>query len=250
MTKLLKYEIKKTWLTKLIVLGITGVAEIAFLLGLLLKDSKAGEKLIPMSIVTLVMIAFGGVMVIGIQSVLTLHRDMNTKQGYMLFMTPRSSYQIVGAKMLENGISIALSGVFFFALGFLDITLMFARYGELAELWKRIRELLDMFRVEVPITPAGIGAVIFASLASWLATVTIAYLADIISSALLNGKKFNGILTFVLFIALNILMNYMLRALPSGQGITQLVVIGVGSLVFSVIMYIASSILMERYLSV
>ena len=40
------------------------------------------------------------------ESVNVLHRDLNTKQSYMLFLTPKSSYQILGAKILENGISI------------------------------------------------------------------------------------------------------------------------------------------------
>ena len=34
MLKLMKYEFKKTWITKLILLGVTAVAEIAFLVGL------------------------------------------------------------------------------------------------------------------------------------------------------------------------------------------------------------------------
>ena len=39
MNMLLKYEMKKTWAMKLIILGITAVAELFFLGGLLLRDS-------------------------------------------------------------------------------------------------------------------------------------------------------------------------------------------------------------------
>ena len=60
-------------------------------------------------IVLLTMLAMGGIMVIGLASVVTLHRDVSTKQSYMLFMTPNSSYSILGAKMLENGLSILLA---------------------------------------------------------------------------------------------------------------------------------------------
>ena len=103
MFKLMKYEFRKTWITKLILLGVTAVAEAVYLYGLY------AEKDNPLSVAIglLVLLAVGGVLVIGLESVLTLHRDMNTKQSYMLFMTPNSSYKILGAKVLENGLSMA-----------------------------------------------------------------------------------------------------------------------------------------------
>ena len=251
MTKLLKYEIRKTWIAKLIVLGITGVAEIAFLIGMLLVGTETGDNITGISVAVLVLTAVFGVMVIGVQSVVTLHRDMNTKQGYMLYMTPKTSPAILGAKMLENGISILLSGIFFFVLGFADVTLMLARYGELNKLWEIITEMMDTFRLEVDITPASVGAFIFMLLASWLATVSTAYFADIVSSALLNGKKYNGILTFILFIALNMLMSAILQKLPNmTTAVLTFVISGVFAILFSVVMYVVSSVVMERYLSV
>ena len=111
MKHLMKYEFRKTLIAKLIILGTTAVLEILFLLGLYTKhDSLAGY-----STIMLTMLAFGGVLFIGLQSVMTLHRDMNTKQSYMLFMTPNSSYKILGAKVLENGLSILMACAFFFA---------------------------------------------------------------------------------------------------------------------------------------
>ena len=82
MSKLLKYEFRKTWALKLIILGITAVAELAFLIALFLDQENHG--LIGLTCMLLFFIAMGGTMLIGVQSVLTLHRDMNTKQGYML----------------------------------------------------------------------------------------------------------------------------------------------------------------------
>ena len=55
-----------------------------------------------MGIIFLVMCTIFGVIYIGIESVNVLHRDLNTKQSYMLFLTPKSSYQILGAKILEK----------------------------------------------------------------------------------------------------------------------------------------------------
>ena len=133
MGKLLKYELKKTWALKLIILGITAVAELTYLM-ILFMDGE-NSRGFGVTCMLLFFIALGGTILIGVQSVLTLHRDMNTKQGYMLYMTPRNSFQILGAKLLENGLSLALAGGFFFLLGLLDVSLLFSRLGSLEDLW-------------------------------------------------------------------------------------------------------------------
>ena len=50
------------------------------------------------------------------------------KQGYMLYMTPHSSYKILGAKMLENGLSLMLLADVF-ALGVLNLELANAHFN-------------------------------------------------------------------------------------------------------------------------
>ena len=200
MLKLMKYEFRKTWLTKLIILGAAAIAEVVFLIGLY---SGSEDRLLPIGIILLTLLAFGGIMVIGLESILTLHRDMNTKQSYMLFMTPNSCYKILGAKVLENGLSIALAGTFFFALGFLDLTLLFSHEGDLKELWEIIRDLITAFNEEIPFTPQGVGSLVFSMLCAWILVVSTACLADVISSALLNGWKYNGIVSFLVFLAIS-----------------------------------------------
>ena len=57
MSKLIKYEFRKTMFTKWIILGITGVAEILYLLGLYLDKNT----LMGLSMALLTLLAFGGV---------------------------------------------------------------------------------------------------------------------------------------------------------------------------------------------
>jgi hypothetical protein len=125
----------------------------------------------------------------------------------MLFMTPNSCYSILGAKVLECGISILLTGAIFFALGALDITLLFARNGELKALWDWVRELLSSITFNGrpllgDIRLRSLLSVSFSLLSGWLLTVTTIYLAVVISSALLNGKRFSGVISFVIFLIL------------------------------------------------
>ena len=251
MFKLMKYEFRKTWLTKLVMLGITAALEVLFLVSLYAEF----EDTLFLSIGLLTAVAMFGVLVIGLESVLTLHRDMNTKQSYMLFMTPNSSYAILGAKVLECSLSILLTGAFFFALGALDISLLFAQSGTLSSVWEMIQDLLRQITIagrELSIDTPTLAAFIFNMLAGWISTVTTAYLADVVSSALLNGKKFNGLLSFVLFLVLSWFTSWVTGKVTAGIAatITMLVTDGLIALAFAAVMYIITAQIMERKLSV
>ena len=71
MSKLLKYEIRKTWALKLIILGITAVAELAFLIALFLDQENHG--FIGLSCMLLFFIAMGGTMLIESDPAFALH---------------------------------------------------------------------------------------------------------------------------------------------------------------------------------
>ena len=86
MLKLMKYEFRKTAFSKLILLCITMVVEIVYLLGVFLKK----DNLIFIGIMLLILCATAGILYIGLESINVLQRDLNTKQSYMLFLTPRS----------------------------------------------------------------------------------------------------------------------------------------------------------------
>jgi len=253
MGKLLKYEFRKTWAVKLMILGLAAILEIAFLAGVFLRNSQGNtDNLIGTTAALLAFLALGGVMIIGIQSVMTLHRDMNTRQGYMLYMTPKSSFQILGAKMAENGLSLTLAGAFFFLLGLLDVTLLLSKLGQLEVLWKYFQDFVRMMNREIELNTRGVLCLVVEMLASWLATVSIAYLADIISSALLNGKKFNGLVAFLFFILLTMALNWLQHLfVPGGMPvISMLLVQAVVALIYSAVMYVISALVMDRYLSV
>ncbi len=253
MLKLMKYEFRKTWITKVILLGITAALEALFLFGLYADK----EDPLYLSILLLTFLAIGGILVIGLESVLTLHRDMNTRQSYMLFMTPHSSYAILGAKVLECGLSILVTGAFFFALGALDITLLFAKNGELSRLWEMIQDFLSHFTLSngAPLPTLDtltLGLVTFQLLTGWIETVTAAYLAVVVSAALLNGKKFNGLLSFLLFLVLGWFVSWVegKATSPIRDSNTLMLVYSLLSLGFSAVMYFITAQIMERKLSV
>ena len=274
MKNLFKYEFRKTLVTKLIILGITIVAQAVYLFGLWGKDR---EGTIILGIFLLLFTALFGIMFIGLQSVLTLHKDMNTKQSYMLFMTPNSCYKILGAKALENLLSMLIGGAFFFGLGMLDIWLLHKRFNEIGSIMDSLKKVLVIFGLDLDnLNMSYMASLCFGLLAGWFAAITAAFLADVISSALLNGKKFNLLISFIIFLALAYLMikvsgliagdmfdktTKVVENVPFAMGASAeaqvtsvdpmyFVKSGLVSLVFAALFYVGAAELMQRKLSV
>ena len=246
MLRLLKYELRKTLMSKLILLGITVVAEAVFLAGLWGKK----EDTLAIGAFLLFAIAIVGIALMGILSVVTLHRDMNTKQGYMLFMTPNSCYRILGAKVIECALSLLLAGAFFFGLGYLDFSLILGE-GTNKQIWDMFNQMVRTINQHIVLDAPHISALIFEIIATWLCTITTAYLADVISSSLLNGKKGGLLITFLIFLLLNYGISKLLQLVPSTIGVIPVLLWqGVIALVLAGIMYVITARLMEKYLSV
>ena len=249
MITLMKYEMRKTWYIKLILLALTAVAEVVFLVGLMGNMNDVTVT----GIGLLTFLAFTGVAVIGLGTVIVLHRDMNTKQAVMLFMTPHSSYTILGAKVLENFLSIALAGAFFFALGALDITLLFAHEAALDRLWSMVSEFLRGFNEELTFETPKIAAILAQLFSGWFLTVVTACLADVLSASVLSGKRFSGLISFALFLLLSWFLNWVRHFFFIGGTFTTVSVAlwsTLINLVFSALMYWVTAWIMDHRLSV
>lgn len=184
MLKLMKYEFRKTAFSKLILLSITLLSEIVYLLGIFLKK----DMFLSSGIMFLVLCATMGILYIGLESVTVLHRDLNTKQSYMLFLTPKSSYQILGAKILENGISILITGAFFAALAAIDAAAAYFYVGGLKEVWNMVNDVLYV-SMHISVDPVSIAFAFFTLLASWISYIVSADFAVILSASVLAAKR-------------------------------------------------------------
>ena len=247
MIRLIGYEFRKSWQVKAILLGITAVLQAAYIISLLTRD----EGSIAVSAVLLALVAAWGVMAVGVASVVILHRDMNTRQGYMLFMTPNSSYKILGVKVAENGLSILVLGVFYMALGFLDVALLFRHYGELDRLWSLMEQILKNYLPGFAIEQNVIVYLVLYILCSWLTTVVTAYFADVLASSMLRGKAWGGLAAFLLYILLNIAFSRIYNLVPARMDMqTRILILMPVSLALTAVMYWAAALLMEKKLSV
>lgn len=247
MLKLMKYEFRKTMFSKMVILLVTAVAELVFLGGVFLKSDKGlawGSVGLSLCIVV-------GIFYIGIESLLVFHKDLNTKQSYMLFLTPRSSYQILGAKVMENGLSIFLAGAFFAALAAIDASIAILYIGGLKEFLDLLHDMSVQFSVNINITP-GSALLGFATvLASWLMMIVAGYLAIILAATVLAGKKISGFASFVIYIVISLVAGKILDLVPAfdNENLTLATIIG-GTFVLIAAMYAVSGWIMERKLSV
>lgn len=247
MLKLMKYEFRKTMFSKLILLFITALAEAAYLIGVFGKL----EKSLFVGITGLFLCAVFGIIYIGIESLIVFQRDLNTKQSYMLFLTPRSSYQILGAKILENGLSIAMAGVFFAALAAIDVTTAVLYIGGLKEFLDMVQSVMGEIQMNINLSVPVIGLVFAESLASWLMLIVTGDLAIVLSATVLAGKKFSGFVSFVLYIILSVIAGKLLDLVPAMENeyLQFGLVIGLSFVIIGV-MYAVAGWIMERKLSV
>lgn len=247
MFNLIKYEMKKTMGVKLIALALTAIIEVIYLIAIA-RESENTEA------VTITVLSLAGIVAIatmGIYSIRLLSKDLNTKQSYMLFMTPNSSYKILGAKYIENGVSIILAAAFYVLLGMLNITLLLSKYGELEEIFDLFRELFGSLFVYLD--AEYFISSIFAGVANWLFVIATAYLAVTISATILNGRKHNGLLSFILFVAVIIVIHNILDGMFDSSfmltAIYNYEIIAI-YLFLALIMYFINAWMMDHILSV
>ena len=239
-------ELRITAFSKLVLLVITAVAEIAFLIGVFWKK----DNILAMGIIFLVMCTIFGVIYIGIESVNVLHRDLNTKQSYMLFLTPKSSYQILGAKILENGISIIMAGAFFAALAAIDVTVATLYIGGLKEMINLVSSFMEV-NWSVTFTPAEAAFYFFGLLASWIVFIVNADLSVILSASVLAGKKGSGIAGFLIFLVISSVIGKLLDLIPVLKSMELTFVLYIAaSFAIAAVLYVISGWIMEKKLSV
>ncbi|MDO5540091.1 MAG: hypothetical protein Q4F83_08435 [Eubacteriales bacterium] len=243
----MKYELRKSMFSKMVILLVTAVSEIAFLAGVFLKNNTA----LMWGITGLSMCAVVGIFYIGIESLLTFHKDLNTKQSYMLFMTPQTSYTILGAKVLQNALAIFAAGAFFVLIAVLDVVTATIYMDGLQALIDMVQELMKNISVQINIEPQNIIMAVAVTLVSWLMMIATGYLAIVLSATILAGKKLSGFVSFVLYLIINFGALKILDLVPymKNQTLQGCLVIAL-SFIITVILYLISGWIMERKLSV
>ncbi|NLZ81082.1 MAG: hypothetical protein GX913_04680 [Clostridiales bacterium] len=250
MLKLMKYEFRKQAFSKAVILILVGVLEIIFFYGVFADK----ENTIALSMSLLALFAAGAMFFIAFESILTFSNDLKQKCSYMLFLTPNTSYGIVGAKVLAAGIQVIIAAVVFFLVFALDGTVLLAKYESLADFKQFIEELLrELFKLNIALSD--VISVVSLFVTSWISTITVAFFSITLSTTFLANSKFKGVLSFAIFIALtmifNKLMNMLLQTPVESSKMTLYFALSSACmLIFTIITYVGTAWMLDKKVSV
>ena len=182
MVKLLKYEMKKQQTSRMVIGSILLVCVLGFALGMLLGR----EKLAAVSLAVMMMATFFVVFYVGIESILVLNRDLKTKQSYMLWMVPKSIWEILGSKFLAAILQMLIVFVMYVAVGLICILVTLQHTGHLSDLFKMIWQAGELYIDGLPSIIWG-SAEIFLG---WTVVIMAGFVGVILSRTLLLNAKY------------------------------------------------------------
>ena len=210
MLKLIKYEYRKDMISYIVVAGVLAVLELYLGLSILFKSNNN----VAVALVLFVLCGWAVVMFIMIMGVVSFARELNSRSSYMTFMTPNSSYKIVGAKYITVLFTTLVVTALFGFFGYADVQLALVKYNNI----KDMSDMVDMILGLADMSIAGILTDIAAMVANiWITiftTVSMAYFAVTLSCTLLANSKGKGWLAFAFFIAIRILLSIIIGVLP------------------------------------
>lgn len=198
MFKLMKYELRKQLFSKIIILITLGILECIFMYGVFTeKESAMG-----LAIGLFSFLAIAATVFVSFECIATFSNDLKTKQSYMLFLTPNSTYKIVGAKVLTSIAQIILTGAAFAAVIILNVMFLAIRFNEIDSIIKMIQEITKQI-LGSNLDLSYIISILFYMVLSWISVVTLAMLSITLSSTFLANSKLKGFVSVAIFFALN-----------------------------------------------
>ncbi len=231
MLKLIKHEFRKN-------LSIYGAMLLAFaVLEALYAGGFAADKedLIAIAFALEAFAAFAAVVFTVFIAPVNFSRELKTKSGYLVFMTPNSAYRIIGAKLLSSLIGVGV-------LGIISSVLMTLNYGALSDKFglDSIRSMMDYMLVNFDLSVGGLisfaGFMIIEIVVSCFAVSAFAILAVALSATILHRQKGRGVISVILFIVLMGLLSFISSKLPgagatSGKDLRELLISGLPTLI-------------------
>ena len=169
MGTLLKYEFRRSRVIFLGIIGVTLLVELLYLVGWCFKLETP-----------LLLGIIGGVLCLAFGAMaIMFNDDISKKPGYLLFSTPRSAAQIVGAKLLMTLLALLGITVLFTLLIAVDVFLALQRNGT------SVVALLSMF--DASITESGLKDVLFNGynffgLAMYILNMVISFIFQVIAA--------------------------------------------------------------------
>ncbi|MEL7649685.1 MAG: hypothetical protein AAGU76_16440 [Sedimentibacter sp.] len=197
MLKLIKYE----FLRKYKLIAITVVSAAALNLFLMTRGAAGSASFLMLFPMVLA--------VMYVSDVIRMYSDdLNKKSGYMLFMTPNSGYKIIVSKLAAavlEGLGILLLYFVFILINGAVMVYQTRRFIDFSEIMEDINILLSG---NIGINLGHIFIFLFAALVFVIGFIVTVYTAMTIRKSIFSEIRFGGLLSFIIFIALNWALTY------------------------------------------
>lgn len=196
MGNLIKYEWRKQRTSRLLILASL-IISIILMIGGSISES---DVVIGFGVLIISIAGMFSVFYLGIESLIVYNRDLRTKQSYMLFMVPHSTWEILGAKFISAILQMFFAAVAFLvgmAVCFSVIAVYETSIGELMRaIWEFIGRTPEFNWI--PILQALLLLFIV-----WTMVIMTGFLAVTLSRTVLLKSKFAGLISVVLFFVIS-----------------------------------------------
>lgn len=197
MLKLMKYEFQKQMFSKLIIVIILGVLAAYFaLMNIMDKEQNAGIALVIMFCVMLVAAFY-----VSVESLSVYGKDLKTKQSYMLFLVPQSSYKILGAKIIAAILQIFFTMAIYVVTIGLCGAIYLIKYSSIKEILQGLKRLFEV-SFDIKIDYVGVMRMLFMVFILWIFVVMLGIFVETLVNTVLTRSKLTSFLVAAAYILL------------------------------------------------
>jgi hypothetical protein len=205
------------------------------------------------------LLMFGGFAIIVFVFVIALQsysKELGSKYSYMTFMTPNTTYSIIGSKLLSTGLIALITTIIGVLLVVVDYNIFINQFSDVKNMKEMFEQMLSLQGYKLNDVFA---SVLVYFIVLWLGIFTwicVAYFAITLSATAFANKKFRGVISFVIFIVIAIVISKLTNSLPKldlGSGMVNSLLSPLYSYILDIVViictFIGSSILLEKKVS-
>lgn len=210
MFRLMKYEYRRNLPGIVVMLSVILLAQGYYLFAVIRKEPYVAMG----ASMLLAFVASLSVLGLLIFSVALYSRELSQKSSYLTFMTPNSMPRILGAKLIAAFLlGVVFAGIISL-LAVWDVKLMIASFPDLEMARELAEQFAQMMNMELSTIITNVLAVAIGFVVNFLAIVMVAYLAITLSATALQNRRLKGIVSFVLFAALIVALEWGVAQYP------------------------------------
>lgn len=252
MLKLAKYEFRKNIINVILLAVMIVILEGYTLISMATKS----ERHIVISVSLLLLGIFVGIFMIFIMAIQSYSKELASKYSYLSFMTPNSTYKIIGSKLICTLLVALIATIIGILFIMLDYNVFVAQYPDIIETTDTIQDMMNTFGYSVSNALMSIAVFLIQLWIGIFTAICIAYFAITLTATALANKKFRGIISLILFFVITFALNKLCSYLPSvdiGTGVINDILLPlptyIVNVIFMIAAFIGSGLLLDKKVS-